>query len=96
MKCILCNSDTFKIVTKKLRNNIERNVVQCLSCKLVSLENPSENIIDYDKNYREKHSPILGKKLSPSEFFNYELQFQNSRVDRIKSYLKPEMDVLEI
>ena len=96
MKCILCNSDTFKIVTKKLRNNIERNVVQCLSCKLVSLENPSENIVDYDKNYREKHSPILGKKLSPSEFFNYELQFQNSRVDRIKSYLKPEMDVLEI
>ena len=76
MKCVLCNSENFKIITKKIRDNIECNVVQCLSCNLVSLENHTKNIIDYDKNYRKTHSPILGKQLSPSEFFDYELPFQ--------------------
>jgi len=96
MKCILCKTEDFQVITKKLRDNIDCNVVQCKSCNLISLENPSKNIIDYDKNYREKHSPILGKKLSPEEFYNYELKFQTSRVKRIKSYLRSEMDVLEI
>lgn len=96
MKCVLCNSENFKIITKKIRDNIECNVVQCLSCNLVSLENHTKNIIDYDKNYRKTHSPILGKQLSPSEFFDYELPFQEPRVKRIKSLLNLNMDVLEI
>ena len=54
MKCVLCNSENFKIITKKIRDNIECNVVQCLSCNLVSLENHTKNIIDYDKNYRKR------------------------------------------
>ena len=96
MKCVLCNSENFKIITKKIRDNIECNVVQCLSCNLVSLENHTKNIIDYDKSYRKTHSPILGKQLSPSEFFDYELPFQEPRVKRIKSLLNLNMDVLEI
>jgi len=96
MKCILCNSDNFNIISKKLRNNIKRNVVECSSCKLVSLENPTKNIIDYDKNYRKLHSPIIGKQLSAKEFFDYELPFQKSRIKRIKSMLNQNLDVLEI
>lgn len=96
MKCILCNSQNFDIITTKLRNNIKRNVVCCKNCKLTSLENPESDLINYETDYRKLHSPIIGKQLSPKEFFDYEIQFQQSRINRIKKLLHSEYDVLEI
>ena len=87
MKCILCDSKNFDIVTNKLRNNIKRNVVRCKNCKLTSLENPESDLINYKNDYRKFHSPIIGKQLSPKEFFDYELQFQQDRIERIKNLL---------
>ena len=49
MKCILCNNSTFEIIRKKIRHEIPIKVVKCKKCALISLENPSKNIIDYVK-----------------------------------------------
>tara|TARA_B100000029_G_scaffold487369_1_gene542840 strand:- start:8597 stop:9523 length:927 start_codon:yes stop_codon:yes gene_type:complete len=96
MKCILCNSKNFDIIATKLRNNIERNVVRCKDCKLTSLENPESDIINYKNDYRKLYSPIIGTQLSPKEFFDYELEFQKPRKNRIKHLLHSEYDILEI
>tara|TARA_B100000029_G_scaffold343826_1_gene336250 strand:- start:7691 stop:8617 length:927 start_codon:yes stop_codon:yes gene_type:complete len=96
MKCILCNSENFDIIATKLRNNITRKVVRCKGCKLTSLENPDSAITDYKNDYRKLHSPVIGTQLSPKEFFDYELEFQKPRKNRIKHLLDSESDVLEI
>ena len=96
MKCILCNSQNFDIITTKLRNNIKRNVVCCKDCKLTSLENPESDMMNYETDYRKLHSPIIGKQLSPKQFFDYEIQFQQSRIARIKKLLHSKYDVLEM
>lgn len=97
MKCVLCDGTIFSILTNKLRNNISRNVVQCDNCSLVSLENPTEDTMNYSSpEYRKSHSPILGKAVSPEEMYNIQMQFQNNRIQRIESLLSPDSNILEI
>ena len=70
MHCVLCENDNFKIITNMVRYNIPRNVVQCTNCSLISLENPTDDIMDYSgPEYRSLHGPILGKKVSEKKMF---------------------------
>ena len=97
MKCVLCNKSKFKIITKELRYNIKRKVVQCKNCSLISLENPNQNDINYsEKKYRELHGPILGEKISAKKMFEIQMRFQDQRFNRVKTFLKPSSKVLEI
>ena len=97
MKCILCNNSTFEIIRKKIRHEIPIKVVKCKKCALISLENPSKNIIDYSEpGYRGKYTSVLGKTLSPKEFFDLEIQFQPARVNRVNKLLQKKHKVLEI
>ena len=97
MKCVLCNKSKFKIVTKELRYNIKRQVVQCKNCSLISLENPTFDNFNYaEKKYRQLHGPVLGKRITPKEMFDIQMKFQNQRFNRVKKLLRPSSKVLEI
>lgn len=97
MKCVLCKNSTFQVIKKKVRYNIPIRVVKCKKCSLVSLDKPSSNVIDYSEpDYRAKYTSILGKTLSPKEFFDLQIQFQPARVERVSTLLKKKYKVLEI
>lgn len=97
MKCVLCNNDKFNVITNKVRHDIPVKIIECKNCSLVSLENPTKIYTNYDDSeYRKRHSPIIGKTLSPREMFDLEIKFQNSRINRIKKLLKSDFRVLEI
>ena len=97
MQCILCKNDNFKIITNMVRHDIPRRVVQCINCSLISLENPTDDIMDYSgPEYRSLHGPILGKKVSEKEMFDIQIQFQQERFDHVKSLLNNSSKVLEI
>ena len=80
-----------------LRYDIPRKVVQCINCSLVSLENPTDDLIDYSgTEYRSQHGPILGKKISEKEMFDIQMQFQQERFEHVKNLLNSTSKVLEI
>lgn len=97
MKCVLCENNDFKIVTNMVRYNIPRKVVQCANCSLISLENPTDEVMDYSgSEYRSLYGPILGKKVSEKEMFDIQIQFQQERFDHVKSLLNNSSKVLEV
>ncbi len=97
MHCVLCENDNFKIITNVLRYDIPRKVVQCTNCSLISLENPTDDIMDYSgPEYRSVYGPILGKKVSAKEMFDMQIQFQQERFEHVKSLLNHSSKVLEI
>ena len=97
MKCVLCGNSEIDIITNKLRHDIIRNVVKCTECELVSLENPSDEIINYSEvDYHAAHGPVIGKKSSPQEVFDLESSILQPRINRIKSLLNTDQTVLEI
>lgn len=97
MKCVLCGNTSFQVITNKLRYTIPRKVVKCDKCTLISLENPTENVIDYSgPDYRKLYSPVVDKFLSPKEFFDLVVPFQKSKIERVKKLLNPTANVLEI
>ena len=97
MQCILCEKDDFKSVTNMVRYNIPRKVVQCTNCSLISLENPTDDVMDYSgPEYRSLHGPILGKKVSEKEMFDIQIQIQKERLDHVKALFDPSSKVLEV
>lgn len=97
MRCVLCENTDFKIVSNMVRYDIPRKVVQCTNCSLISLENPTDDVMDYSgPEYRSLYGPILGKKVSEKEMFDIQIQFQQERFERIKSSLNHSSKVLEV
>ena len=97
MQCTICNNSDFEIITNDLRYNIKRNVVKCKKCKIVSLENPEKDIVDYTKSeYRLKYTTIVNEESSPKEFFDLQINFQQKRIERIKDLINKGSKVLEI
>ncbi len=97
MKCVLCEKDDFKILTNMVRYNIPRKVVQCTNCSLISLENPTSDVMDYSgSEYRSLYGPILGKKVSEKEMYDIQIKFQQERFDHVKSLVNHSSKVLEV
>lgn len=98
MKCYLCQKGNLKIIRRKLRYGIKRNVLQCGNCGLVFLQPKKDNLKKYysQGEYRKLHSPVIGKKLSAREIFDIYSPYQHDRLRRIKHILCPQMNVLEI
>ncbi len=96
MLCILCGNDDFRLISKRLRNNIPKKVISCTSCSLTFIKNFDADLVDYDKNYREKYSPVLGKVMHAEEFYDFSKGIYSNRIKRIKSLLRPSHDILEI
>ncbi len=96
MNCILCGKNDFKIITNRLRNNIPKKVVSCNYCSLTCIENFGSGLVNYNKDYRKKHSPIIGKNMSAQDFYDFSRDIFVNRVKRVKSLLKSNYDILEI
>lgn len=95
--CYLCGKPNLEVIRTKLRHDIERNVLKCKDCGLVFLERKEKNLREYyDKEYRKLHSPVIGKEVSPGERFDIFLPFQQSRIEDVRPFLKPDMKVLDI
>ena len=76
---------------------MERNVVKCTCCGLVSLENPSDEIVNYSEtDYHALHGPIIGHKSTAQEVFDIESSLITPRINRIKSLLDQNQQVLEV
>lgn len=99
MKCLLCNKNTQKIITNRLRNGEKRNVYYCEGCEMAMLD---DNRLDvdlkrfYNEDYRKKFKPKLNKVSTPQELFDIYSKFQESRIKLIKKFLTKEMRLLEI
>jgi len=96
MLCMLCGNNNFIVISNRLRNNISKKVISCTSCSLSFIKNFDTNLVDYDKNYRKKHSPVLGKVMNAQEFYDFSKDIFTNRIKRIKSLLRPSHNVLEI
>ncbi len=97
MHCTLCNGTTFETLREKLRHDIVRKVFRCTECGLVFLDQAEANAQEfYNKQYRKLYPAVIGKELTPKEFFNINMPFQRARLEKIRHLLKPDMRVLDI
>ena len=94
--CYLCGKTDLTIVRKKLRHGIRRNVLKCLNCSLVFLEPKNDFHAFYKKDYRRRHSPIIGRALTSRELFEFSLPLQKERLNFLKRILKSNFKVLDI
>lgn len=95
--CVLCKNDNFKTIVNMVRHDIPRKVVQCTNCSLTSLEDPTNNVVDYSgTEYRSLHGPILGKKITAKEMFDIQVPFQQERLSNVKPLLNSSDRVLEV
>ncbi len=63
---------------------------------LTCLENPEKDVVDYEKHYRKKYTPILGQIMTPIEFHKFSTKIFQKRLSRIEFLLKSSSSVLEI
>ena len=97
MNCYLCSGRSLTVLRTKLRHGITRNVLECRDCGLVYLQPGKEDLRRfYSEDYRDKHSPVLGKRLTCREIFEAHLPFQEVRVKRLEPVLKPSFRVMDI
>lgn len=96
MGCYFCGKNNLKVLRNRLRNNIERNVLQCQDCKLIYLEPKSNLRAYYEGDYRKLHSPIIGKALTSREIFEMYLPHQKSRIEALGEKINSNSKVLEI
>lgn len=98
MPCKLCQSEEVKIIRKKLRHNIKRDVLRCDKCGFVFLGDIKKSDKKYytGKEYRKRYGPVYNKESSAEEIFNISLPFQGAIKDEIKDIIKPSSKVLEV
>lgn len=97
--CYFCGNKYHTVLQDTLRHSEKRNVFQCKKCGLVFLEPfQGKDLEKYYRSteYRKKHSPVLGKTITPKQMFAMSLPLQAYRVSKIKPYLKKYMRVLEV
>ena len=96
MKCIICGQGRFKIVVKKLRYDIKREVLCCQNCGYVFLK-PKQSTLKYDdSSYRKMYGPNLVKETGAKERFDTYFPYQGEIIKQIKHILKPVTSILDI
>lgn len=99
MICPLCNKDTKRVISNKLRNGEKINVCYCKKCEIAMLDDKRSELDlkkFYDKEYRKKFKPKLDKVSGPSEIFDIYSNFQENRIKLIKGFLTKKTRLLEI
>lgn len=98
MQCKICGQKNFKILRKKVRYDIRRDVLQCGNCGFVFLRPLDEKNRKFyeDKIYRRKYGPNLGKVSSSREVFNTYLPHQQEIISAMGNILKYGMSVLDV
>ena len=97
MACYLCGGKNLEVVRTRLRNDVARNVFQCADCGINYLEPKERDLTEYyRREYRDGHSPVIGKKLTSRETFDIYRPMQNAKIDVIRDRLTPSMKVLDV
>lgn len=97
MICPVCSAKKLKLIRKKLRYDIRRNVWQCAACGLAFLEPLKENGAYYvGRQYRRQYGPNLKRRVSHREIFDTYLPAQGEIIAEIKSILKPATKILDV
>jgi SAM-dependent methyltransferase len=94
MICILCAGSKYKTRSDVLRGGIPRCVVECACCGLISLEDPTEELMDYATEYRRAYNPVLGAALTAQQ--HYDAMPSDNYIRRTERLLTPSMRVLEV
>ena len=97
--CPLCDSTECDVVRKKLRYDVERDVLKCKKCSFVFLRRrtPEESRAFYESStYRATYGPDLTKKTSCQEAYEMYFPFQQPIIERLKPILRPDMNVLDV
>lgn len=96
--CRLCGNDEFDVITDRLRHDVSRNVLRCKGCSLVLLQDADSADTDsyYRGDYRAKHSPVIGRAVTPAEHYALVAPFQQARLATLQRYLRSDMRLLEI
>lgn len=96
MKCLICNNNRLKLVTKTLRGEVRGSIFYCPRCDLAMLERKIDNIIEYyAKAYRKKHGDNQ-KITKPEDMFTLQSKFQQQRVKIIQKYFDKRSNFLEV
>jgi SAM-dependent methyltransferase len=95
--CYLCGSKKLRLVRRRLRYDVKRDVLKCMRCELVFLKPNKRNLTQYyTSDYRKKHSPVIGKALTSRQIFDLYAPLQGSRIERVRQYLGKDKRVLDI
>lgn len=92
MNCLLCGSDYLLTVTTELRNGLGE-ILRCGDCELEMLNGAP---VDYTKDYRATHGPVLGQRSTPEEIFAAYRPHQGLRLELLKPHLTDKMRLLEL
>jgi len=99
MICPLCNCETDRVLTPKIRSGESRSVYYCEKCDLGFLDD-SRTDDDlrafYQKKYREEYKPELKAKADSEKLFDSYVDFQHDRIRLIEPFLNKEKKLLEI
>src|SRR3989339_185208 len=96
--CTLCQSTHLTVIRKKLRYDIERDVLRCEQCDYVFLRPLEEKEKDFyeEKTYRNTYGPDLTKKSNSQEIFDTYFPYQKQIISCIEPLLRPDMRVLDV
>ena len=65
MNCYLCGGTNLKTIGKKLRYNIDRDILKCKDCEIVYLApKAKEWQVYFENEYRKLYSPVYGEEKS--------------------------------
>lgn len=92
-RCPLCASTYLLTVTTELRGGTPGTVVSCAPCELQMLVGPP---VDYTKDYRATHGPVLGQRSTPEEIFAAYRPHQGLRLELLKPHLTDTTRLLEL
>ena len=99
-KCLICESSDNQVIRRKLRYEIERDVLKCNQCGFVFLRPLEKKLSVYyedDKVYRQQYGPDL-KNFSTGcrERFNTYYPFQNFITREIEHLLNSNTKILDV
>ncbi len=96
--CRLCGGADFDVITETLRHDVARRALACKGCGLVFLEPTAEGDLDeyYRGDYRAKHSPVIGRGVTPAEHYDLVAPFQRERAAALAEFMTPTTRLLEI
>ena len=96
MNCYLCGDNHLSVAADTLRNG-PGSVFYCGACDLAQLSTGGGALDQYyDGEYRELHGPRLGQRATGAELFDAYVNYQASRVELLRPWLRPDFRLLEV
>jgi len=96
MSCKICQSNKYKVIRKKLRYDVLRDVLKCEDCGFVYLAPVKKDQYYQSEDYRKNYGPNLNKVSNSQEIFDTYFEYQKEIIKDIEAILKPDFKVLDL